>query len=1592
MMHARRALLSCALLLLATLLSGQQPIVSQTAVEMAGSQSASARLISFSDSVEGQPDGALTVTFAIYNDQPGSAAVWTETQLVQITGGKYTVLLGSRDPAGLPASLFADDQAHWLGVQVNGAEKRHLMVSVPYAMKAVEAQFFGGLLPSQYVTLAQLQSILQNSTVSAPAITAAAPKTNTFVQTAAAVGSTPQPATDFTDNNGTEVLLVTQQGPGYAVHAISNLQPAIYAENSGLKGTALQVVETSTDGGASTGLFAQTLGSGSIAGVFDSAGPMIMELRKSGMRMVSFDQFGDIMANGQVQAFNFAGAGFGLTNIPNSATTATPANSNNTIVARDQFGGFAASQVQALNFVGGGFGLTNIPNSATTATPANIANSIVTRDPFGGFVAGQVQALNFVGGGFGLMNIPPAAVGATRDNIPNAIVARDQFGGFVAGQVQALNFVGGGFGLTNVPNSATTATDTNTPGAIVARDSFGNFAVNQISAFALNLGLADFSNVSSTAPVKAVLSINTPALCQPSKELLIKTDALPGQQLFICNASGNGYVLVGDGVAAGVTSVAAGDSSITVGGTSSTPTLAVANGSITSAKLAANAITSVNIADGSLPPTKITGTVATLGNNTFSGSQTVQQNLTVFGAMSSSGASINGPTNITGSSPGALTNLIQNGTGAGLAITGGNTGLTASANNVAIAASSSFGTGVTAQSTNSFGVFASSVNSTGIHGDGGAVGVDASSVNGVALQVRSTGTTTTSPVATFSSAVPGKLISGRLGNGPGSPENFAVDTSGNVISAGALTTQYPLGGSIVFNTLVRLAQGISGVQAFQLKLGDNGPAVGVGIGATAGGPTGNLLQVAYEGVVPCNFDFATTVTPGDYVGVSPTSPGFCRDLGTTLPSDGRQVIGRVVGLPTQQAVAVMLFGPEQHSGTGGTLTTINTGAGLTGGPISSSGTVSIVNNGVTNAMLQNSAITLNPGVGLSGGGAVPLGGVITLNNSGALSFNGRTGNLISATGDYSFAQIAGIATPAQLPATTAFTNQSNTFSGDQSVQGNLSAAGNVTANSVTSNLLSVSGSASASSAVLSVLDSGAVSPNAALSANSQNNVAALFMSSAPTIMVAGTSTHGVFSVNASGISVVGNITGTTFSGDGSGLTNLNAAKVGSLAAGDIASTAALNAETTARQADVASLQTSVASEATARQAAEASLSSSITAETSARQSDVSNLQGNINAVKAADAKLSSSNTFTAGTQDFSAAAATLPVRAVLSASTPGTCVAGKELLIKIDAPAGQQLFICNANGSSWNLVGDGASGGVTSFNGRSGGVSSAANDYSFSQISGSITPSQLPALTGDVFTSAGSNLTLLSATGVAPGSYSKVAVDSKGRVTVGGQATFSDLSGFATPAQLPANVVYSDKANTFNVGQTVNGTMSASSFTGNGSGLTNVNAATLNGIAASGFVQLAAANSFAAKQTLSASTSSSASLNVPAGTAPAAPIAGDMWNTGNAIQYRDSASTIRTLVSTTQPGGMQLLKLAVSITPANVASQTCNEQSFAVTGISSTDLLIGIAQPSTTSPGTNIAIGGWRVSAANTVAVQFCNVSRNSSTPAAGSYTFVVMR
>ena len=124
----------------------------------AQAESGMPRLVRFSGSAKGASgtplSGVVGITFALYSEQAGGTALWLETQNITAdSNGRYTVLLGSTKPDGLPAELFTSEQARWLAVQIAGEaeQSRVLLVAVPYALKAADAETIGGLPPSAFV-------------------------------------------------------------------------------------------------------------------------------------------------------------------------------------------------------------------------------------------------------------------------------------------------------------------------------------------------------------------------------------------------------------------------------------------------------------------------------------------------------------------------------------------------------------------------------------------------------------------------------------------------------------------------------------------------------------------------------------------------------------------------------------------------------------------------------------------------------------------------------------------------------------------------------------------------------------------------------------------------------------------------------------------------------------------------------------------------------------------------------------------------------------------------------------------------------------------------------------------------------------------------------------------------------------------------------------------------------------------------------------------------------------------------------------------------------------------------------------------------
>jgi hypothetical protein len=117
------------------------------------------RVVWFSGSfhpADGQSIGATeSVTLAVYTAEQGGDLLWQETQSVIVgADGRYNVLMGSSLAEGLPLDLFTTGEPRWLGVRFNRQgeveQARVHLASVPYALKAADADTLGGKPASAY--------------------------------------------------------------------------------------------------------------------------------------------------------------------------------------------------------------------------------------------------------------------------------------------------------------------------------------------------------------------------------------------------------------------------------------------------------------------------------------------------------------------------------------------------------------------------------------------------------------------------------------------------------------------------------------------------------------------------------------------------------------------------------------------------------------------------------------------------------------------------------------------------------------------------------------------------------------------------------------------------------------------------------------------------------------------------------------------------------------------------------------------------------------------------------------------------------------------------------------------------------------------------------------------------------------------------------------------------------------------------------------------------------------------------------------------------------------------------------------------------
>jgi hypothetical protein len=254
----------------------------------------------------GKPlSGVVGVTFALYQEEQGGSPLWLETQNVTADkNGHYTAMLGSTTSTGLPADIFVAGEARWLAVQPEGQSEspRVLLLSVPYALKAGDAQTLGGLPASAFVqaspaaktgvakseVAAAGASSAQSKSVTAEDITGTGKTSyiplwtnptnlgaSLLFQTGGQIGIntiTPTATLDvkgsgiFASSSGSEALQVTQTGTGSGIVASTNA-----AEGYGVTGTASSTTSSGIGGVGVYGVSLNPLGYG-VLGVNGSVG------------------------------------------------------------------------------------------------------------------------------------------------------------------------------------------------------------------------------------------------------------------------------------------------------------------------------------------------------------------------------------------------------------------------------------------------------------------------------------------------------------------------------------------------------------------------------------------------------------------------------------------------------------------------------------------------------------------------------------------------------------------------------------------------------------------------------------------------------------------------------------------------------------------------------------------------------------------------------------------------------------------------------------------------------------------------------------------------------------------------------------------------------------------------------------------------------------------------------------------------------------------------------------------------------------------------------------------------------------------------
>ncbi len=201
--------------------------------------------------------GAQMVTFALFDEAEGATLLWSETQTVTADDrGRYVAYLGTA--VSLPLDIFRSEQARWLQVSVAGRDlPRVMLVAVPYALKAADAETVGGKPASAFVlagepTVGAKGTISAVSSVIDPLVTAGTPGRLAVFTTATDLGDSVvfQTGTNIGVGTGAPAAplhVAASQTPGAFIDVYSNALGALPLVSRAARGTVFAPLPVQTN-------------------------------------------------------------------------------------------------------------------------------------------------------------------------------------------------------------------------------------------------------------------------------------------------------------------------------------------------------------------------------------------------------------------------------------------------------------------------------------------------------------------------------------------------------------------------------------------------------------------------------------------------------------------------------------------------------------------------------------------------------------------------------------------------------------------------------------------------------------------------------------------------------------------------------------------------------------------------------------------------------------------------------------------------------------------------------------------------------------------------------------------------------------------------------------------------------------------------------------------------------------------------------------------------------------------------------------------------------------------------------------------------